>query len=234
MPEALRNTDSGKTRTFAVIRVHDGGTEFLNDLDDSDSTITIETDRFSTYAVVYQDTANGGNSGNQGDNGGGNSGGNSGSGDNGSNNSGGNNGSNSGGGNSGNGDNGSNNSGDNGSSNNGGNNSSSNPGNAGRSNAKPDSSRDSEPKTGDSEPVELYATLAMIAGFAYLLLYFTDRERGMTEETKKELVSRIIRWAKQGGRIRRYLALAAIFVLLVYYHSIGKKTCTEWKEIYGE
>ena len=253
VPEALRNTDSGKTRTFAVIRVHDGGTEFLNDLDDSDSTITIETDRFSTYAVVYQDTANGGNSGNQGDNGGGNSGGNSGSGDNGSNNSGGNNGSNSGGGNSGNGDNGSNNSGDNGSSNNGGNNnggnnnsgdngssnnggnnSSSNPGNAGRSNAKPDSSRDSEPKTGDSEPVELYATLAMIAGFAYLLLYFTDRERGMTEETKKELVSRIIRWAKQGGRIRRYLALAAIFVLLVYYHSIGKKTCTEWKEIYGE
>lgn len=74
----------------------------------------------------------------------------------------------------------------------------------------------------------------MIAGFTYLLLYFTDRERGMTEERKKELVSCLVAWAKQGGRSRKYLALVAIFVLLVYYHSIGKKTCTEWKAIYGE
>ena len=57
---------------------------------------------------------------------------------------------------------------------------------------------------------------------------------GMTEETKRELVSWLVGWAKQGGRIRKYLALAAVFVLLVYYHSIGKKTCAEWKEIYGE
>ena len=28
--------------------------------------------------------------------------------------------------------------------------------------------------------------------------------------------------------------LAAVFVLLVYYHSIGKRTCVKWKEIYGE
>lgn len=54
----------------------------------------------------------------------------------------------------------------------------------------------------------------------------------MTEETKQELVSRIVMWAKQGGKIRRILALIAVFVLLAYYHSIGKKICAEWKEIY--
>lgn len=61
-----------------------------------------------------------------------------------------------------------------------------------------------------------------------------ERSRGMTEETKKELVSRLVGWAKRGGRIRKWIALAAVFVLLVYYHSIGKKTCAEWKQIYGE
>ena len=172
VPDSLKNADGTKTRTFAVIRVHEGRTEFLPDLDHNDKTITIKTDRFSTYAVVYRDTA-GGN------------------------------------------------------------------GSIVRVSVEGGSRRsggvqDSEPKTGDSTPIELSATLAMIAGFAYLLLYFADRERGMTEETKKELVSRLIGWAKQGGRIRKWLALAAIFVLLVYYHSIGKKTCAEWKAIYGE
>ena len=56
----------------------------------------------------------------------------------------------------------------------------------------------------------------------------------MTEERKKELVSCLVAWAKQGGRSRKYLALVAIFVLLVYYHSIGKKTCAQWQEIYGK
>ena len=174
VPDALKNTDGSRVRTFAVIRVHDGRTEFLADLDTDNDTITIETDRFSTYAVIYKDTADGGNGGSiqlSAENG-------------------------------------------------------SRKGSGG--------AKDNEPKTGDATPLELSATLAMIAGFAYLLLYFADRERGMTEERKKELVSRIVGWAKRGGRIRKYLALAAIFVLLVYYHSIGKKTCTEWKAIYGE
>ena len=162
VPDSLKNTEGGRTRTYAVIRVHDGGVEFLSDLDNDADTITIATDRFSTYAVVYQDTA------------------------------------------------------------------------AEADTGKTDSEKDNEPKTGDTVPLELYATLAMIAGFAYLLLYFADRERGMTEEMKKEIVSRLVGWAKQGGRIRKYLALAAIFVLLVYYHSIGKKTSAEWKVIYGE
>ena len=214
VPEALRNADSSKTRTFAVVRVHDGRAELLADLDGSADTITIETDRFSTYAIVYQDTANGGggNNGNDNNNGGGND--NGGSGNNGN----------------GNGNGGSgNNSGNNGS---GNNNSGQN--NSGINNTKTGSAKDNEPATGDAAPLEIYATLAMIAGFSYVLLYFTDRKRGMTEETKRELVSRLVGWAKQGGRIRKYLVLAAVFVLLVYYHSIGKKTCAEWKEIYGE
>lgn len=199
MPDSLKNTDSSKTRTFAVIRVHNGSAELLNDLDNSADTLTIETDRFSIYAIVYKDTANGGgNSGGGGDHGGGDNG----------------------------------NGGGTGSSVGSAKNSSQN--NSEKIITRQDSTRDDEPKTGDDTPVELCATLGMIAGFAYLLLYFADRECGMTEETKEELVSRLVGWAKQGGRLRRYLALATIFVLLVYYHSIGKKTCVRWKAIYGE
>lgn len=166
IPEGLKNTDSQKTRTYAVIRVHDGKTELLTDMDSSADTIAIDTDRFSAYAIVYKDTSNDGSggSGNSNDNGG----------------------------------------------------------------------KDNKPETGDAAPVELYATLAMIAGFSYLLLYFTNRRRGMTEETKQELVSRIVMWAKRGGKIRRMPALIAVFVLLAYYHSIGKKLCVEWKEIYED
>ena len=87
---------------------------------------------------------------------------------------------------------------------------------------KPTGGESNEPKTGDTSQVEVYATIAMIAGMLYLLLYFADQERGMTEETKKELVSVLVRWAKRGGRLRRYAAIAAIFCLLCYYHSIGK------------
>ncbi len=93
--------------------------------------------------------------------------------------------------------------------------------------------KDDEPDTGDHTPLALGATLSMIAGLTYLLLYLLDRRGGMTEEMKRELVFAIIDWAKQGGGCRTYLALAAIFVLLVYYHSIGKKICAGWEEVYG-
>lgn len=179
VPDSLKNADSSKTRTFAIVRVHDGSGELLPDLDDTADAITVETDRFSTYTIVYKDTANssgGENSGNDANNG----------------------------------------------NNGGGNDTGSNP------------TKDNEPKTGETTPLEIYATLAMIAGFTYLLLYFTDWKRSMTEEKKNELVAGIVRWAKQGGRIRKCLALVTVFILLVYYHSIGKKTCTEWKEIYEE
>ena len=42
-------------RAFGLVRVHDGEAEFLKDLDTDPKTITIESDKFSTYAVVYSD-----------------------------------------------------------------------------------------------------------------------------------------------------------------------------------
>lgn len=56
IPENLKNTDGTKTREYAIIRIHNGEVTVLNDMDASGDTITIETDRFSTYALVYQDT----------------------------------------------------------------------------------------------------------------------------------------------------------------------------------
>ncbi len=70
IPDALKNTENNTTRTFAVIRVHDKKAELLEDLDESTETITIATDRFSTYAIVYKDTSNGGSAGDGGNNGG--------------------------------------------------------------------------------------------------------------------------------------------------------------------
>lgn len=92
--------------------------------------------------------------------------------------------------------------------------------------------KDSEPRTGDNTSVEVYATLAMIAGMAYLRLCFADLTIGMSEETKRELVERLIKWAKRGGKIRKFAALALIFALLVYYHGIGKKMPVKWQEVY--
>lgn len=57
VPDSLKSKDSGKPRTFAVIRVHDGAAEVLKDLDDDADTITIETDRFSAYVIVYKEGA---------------------------------------------------------------------------------------------------------------------------------------------------------------------------------
>lgn len=79
-----------------------------------------------------------------------------------------------------------------------------------------------EPKTGDTAHMEIYATVAMIAGLTYLLLYFMEERRGMTEREKDVFVAAFIRWAKKGGRFRRCCAIVFIFCLLVYYHGIGK------------
>lgn len=73
----------------------------------------------------------------------------------------------------------------------------------------------------------------MIVGFIYLFLYFADRTRGMTEHEKDVFVAAFIRWAKKGGMFRKLCAFAAIFVLLAYYHGIGKRTAAEWREVYG-
>ncbi|MCM1466807.1 MAG: hypothetical protein NC086_01565 [Alistipes sp.] len=51
IPEDLRTPD----RKFAVIRIHDEEIDVLEDKDDDPNTITIETDKFSSYAIVYQE-----------------------------------------------------------------------------------------------------------------------------------------------------------------------------------
>lgn len=50
IPTDLRAAD----REFAVIRVHDGKAEFLKTVASTADTITVESDLFSTYAIVYQ------------------------------------------------------------------------------------------------------------------------------------------------------------------------------------
>ncbi|MFG6327504.1 MAG: hypothetical protein K1W00_11705 [Lachnospiraceae bacterium] len=53
----------------------------------------------------------------------------------------------------------------------------------------------------------------------------------MTEEEKNIRVSALIEWSRKGSRLRKYAAIAAIFFLLLYYHSIGKRVDLEWEEI---
>ena len=167
IPDSLRNTDSGTTRSYAVVRVHDGAAELLPDLDGAADTITIETDMFSTYALVYKDSTGTVISDNK-----------------------------------------------------------------NNDSHTADTEKDDEPKTGDTTSVEIYATAAMIAGFTYLILFFENMGLGMTEEAKKELTASIIAWAKKGGMLRKIAALAAIFLILFYYHSIGKRTSVNWKQVY--
>lgn len=59
IPENLRGKDK-----YYVIRVHDGSATVLNDLDSDPNTVTFETDRFSTYALVYSESANTGDKSN--------------------------------------------------------------------------------------------------------------------------------------------------------------------------
>ena len=86
-----------------------------------------------------------------------------------------------------------------------------------------DPTEDDEPlKTGDSTNVLMYATLGMIAGGTYLYAYFYF-DVGMTEEKKKEIVSRIIKWAKNKNKLTKWFAMMLIAIILAYYHAIGKK-----------
>jgi len=50
-------------RKFSIIRIHDGVADVLTDTDDSDDTITFETDKFSTYAIAYENDEVNSNSG---------------------------------------------------------------------------------------------------------------------------------------------------------------------------
>lgn len=92
-----------------------------------------------------------------------------------------------------------------------------------KANGKGTASDGKEPKTGDTNYLEVYATLAMIAGLTWLLLCFMDEARGMSEREKEVFVAAFIRWGKKGGAFRKCCAMAAIFCLLAYYHTIGKR-----------
>lgn len=55
IPEELKNTDENMKRTFYIVRVHEGKAEVIT-TGTVENMITFETDRFSTYAIVYSDT----------------------------------------------------------------------------------------------------------------------------------------------------------------------------------
>lgn len=74
------------------------------------------------------------------------------------------------------------------------------------------------PQTGDMKVVHIYATMAMIGGMTYLLCYFKPIDVSMTEETKKKLVDKLIKWAKSRNRFVKVIALFGISVVLFYYH----------------
>lgn len=83
----------------------------------------------------------------------------------------------------------------------------------------------SEPKTGVSRNAVPWATVGMIAGFTYLLDLFADKSTislGMTEEQKNRVIAWIVKNAKHKNRYVRYLAIGVIFMILLFYHLIGK------------
>ncbi len=61
IPNSMINADPLVTRTYCVVRIHNGIAEILYDTDSLDSTITVETDRFSTYTLAYTDKRDGEN-----------------------------------------------------------------------------------------------------------------------------------------------------------------------------
>jgi hypothetical protein len=67
MPDKLINTDASKTRTYKIIRVHNGvATVLACSFNPATKTASFATDKFSSYAIAYVDTID--NSGNTGGN----------------------------------------------------------------------------------------------------------------------------------------------------------------------
>ena len=61
VPENMRNAN----RAFVIVRIHEGNADTLRDIDNDPNTITIMTDRFSTYAIAYRDGQQDGRPGGQ-------------------------------------------------------------------------------------------------------------------------------------------------------------------------
>ena len=60
IPESLKNTDASVERKYTVVRIHDGVAEAL-ETSCENGVITFTTDKFSTYAICYEDVAATGN-----------------------------------------------------------------------------------------------------------------------------------------------------------------------------
>ncbi len=185
---------------YQIIRIHDNMAEAL-DTTQSGNKLTFETSKFSTYVIAYSPGGSGGEDSGSGENSGSSSG--------------------------------SHNKVDKGQSGDSENNIALADANSEETavqeeiqnvNAKePGTGQDKEPKTGDASLP--WATVGMVAGAAYLLDLFRDKKGirlGITEEQKNELVARLIRWGKGKNKFLRWGTLAVIFMLLVFYHSIGK------------
>lgn len=57
IPSDLAEVEKGYTRTYSVVRVHDGVAEELATTNNGDGTLTFSSSAFSTYAVTYVDSA---------------------------------------------------------------------------------------------------------------------------------------------------------------------------------
>ncbi len=58
IPENLPEVAEGYTREYQIIRLHGREATALETTDNGDGTVSAESDKFSTYAVSYKDTAN--------------------------------------------------------------------------------------------------------------------------------------------------------------------------------
>ncbi len=62
IPSDLENVLEGYTRTYYVIRVHNGVSDILDVTLNDDGTVSFESDKFSTYTLVYKDVKSNNNS----------------------------------------------------------------------------------------------------------------------------------------------------------------------------
>ncbi len=57
LPKDMLSSKEGYTRTYYIVRYHDGKSEIINaNLNEDKKTISFESDKFSTYALIYKDT----------------------------------------------------------------------------------------------------------------------------------------------------------------------------------
>lgn len=57
VPKALLEVKEGVTRTFYIVRFHDGKAEFLDTVN-NDGVLSFKSDKFSAYAIAYEDKTN--------------------------------------------------------------------------------------------------------------------------------------------------------------------------------